>query len=59
MPYIIPPLVVFILIWVSTLAFNLLSAPSDIQVILGIVILIGLIAIVYRFIVSIINNVCR
>lgn len=59
MPYIIPPLVVFILIWVSTLAFNLLSAPSDIQVILGVVILIGLIAVVYRFIVSIINNVCR
>lgn len=56
--YILPPLVLIVLIWFSTITFNLLSAPSDIAVGIGLVFAIVLMAIIYKIIFSFFNTIC-
>lgn len=57
--YLIPPLVLIALIWFSTITFNLLSAPSDISVVIGLVLAAVLLAIIYKIVSSLINIICR
>lgn len=57
--YLIPPLVLIALIWLSTITFNLLSAPSDFAVGIGLILATVLLAIIYKIVSSIINIICR
>mgnify|MGYP006321265711 CR=1 FL=1 len=57
--YLIPPLLLIILVWFSTLTFNLLSAPSDWSVGIGLVLAAILLAIIYKIVSLLINIICR
>lgn len=54
--YLLPPIIIVALIWISTLAFDLISAPSNWKVAVGVLILVFLFAVAYRFIVVLIKS---
>lgn len=55
-PYIFPPMVALSVIFILTIAFQLISAPSDIKVFIGCVIAVIAFAIIYKSIVKLITQ---
>lgn len=55
-PYLVVPITLLVLVSLSTKAFHLLSARSDMAVFWGICLVVVLLFILYRFIVYILNE---